>query len=256
MGRLCVGLGSDPVRRIRWLLTAAAIAFSPPPAATALAQEPTVLRGMVADEATLEAIPGALVVLPTLLPTGDLQALEVLTDGDGVFSFAGPPAGAQMIRVRAPGYVDVVEEIQVAPGRTFFLSILLPPVNAVLEGLIATAPRERGSSSGAVRTAADLVALRILGASTANATVDQNVRSFTLRGRNTVTQSAEPAVYLDGIRVGGSLAEAFRVLEQIPAMDVGKVEVLRGPASTVRTGDPNGVILVSTRRGADEPTPE
>jgi hypothetical protein len=209
----------------------------------AAAQEAPQLQGHVIDARTSTPIPGAVV---SLWNTG----LEARVDTVGAFSVPGALPGTHMMRVRAPGYVEVLEEIELRPDVALYVSVPLWRIDAVLDGLIVTADAERDRAAPLeTMTAADLIARQVLGASVTPRVGDQGARSFTLRGQGSVLLGSEPAVYLDGIRIGGTLDQALDILTQIPAYDVEEIQVFRGPATTTMSADADGVILVTRRTG-------
>ncbi len=59
----------------------------------------------------------------------------------------------------------------------------------------------------------------------------------------------DPVIYVDGVRVSDRLGDAqVHVLELIPAEDVERIRILRGPAAAAAYADAaNGIILVETR---------
>ena len=61
----------------------------------------------------------------------------------------------------------------------------------------------------------------------------------------------DPVIYVDGIRVSDRTGAAqVHILELIPAEDVERIRILRGPAAAAAYTDANsGIILVETRRG-------
>ena len=71
-------------------------------------------------------------------------------------------------------------------------------------------------------------------------------------------EGRQPLVYVDGVRVsnlgptGGLLSVSL--FEYVNPSDVRRIEVLRGPAATMRygSGAADGVILIITKRGVDE----
>src|SRR5262249_54277618 len=70
-----------------------------------------------------------------------------------------------------------------------------------------------------------------------------------LRGTNT----AQTLVLIDGVRVSSSTA-GTTALEAIPLDQIDRIEILRGPASSLYGSDAvGGVIQVFTRRGAGDP---
>ncbi len=71
-----------------------------------------------------------------------------------------------------------------------------------------------------------------------------------IRGVSSLTFSAIPAVFIDGIRLNMDFLSGSS-LDLISPSQVGRIEVLRGSAAGVRYGPDalNGVILITTRRG-------
>ncbi|HVR93900.1 MAG TPA: TonB-dependent receptor plug domain-containing protein, partial [Casimicrobiaceae bacterium] len=68
-----------------------------------------------------------------------------------------------------------------------------------------------------------------------------------LRGANT----AQTLVLVDGLRIGSSTTGAA-ALEAIPLEQIERIEILRGPSSSLYGADAiGGVIQVFTRKGAD-----
>lgn len=75
--------------------------------------------------------------------------------------------------------------------------------------------------------------------------------SVGLRGRNSLTGTVEPLIFLDGMRLPqpGGLSE----IELIEPLHVQRIEILPGPATTTfyGTGASNGVVLVYTQTGSN-----
>lgn len=227
------------------------------------AQTSGFLGGTVLDEASLASLDGASVVI-----LGTDRTTE--TDADGSFSFGGVSAGSVDLRVSMPGYITMVESVEVAPDEISLVQFHLPRLQAMLEELIVRAERGRedrrtGSSFSDIVpreedrsfSAADLLAQRVpglrltrTGESTGSGLVVQ------LRGISSVTQSNQPIIYLDGVRIGGSgpttasASRDLRILEEIPASDIARIRILRGPsAASIYADAANGVILIESRRG-------
>ena len=85
---------------------------------------------MVSDAATGEIVDAAAV---TLVGTG----IETRTAADGIFEFPDAPLGPVTIRVEAPGYPAVVEEVEMTPGTVRIMQVILPSVEAVLRDILA-----------------------------------------------------------------------------------------------------------------------
>lgn len=222
-----------PVVRAKVVLLALIPAVVLAPAAV-LAQRP--LHGVVADQATLSLIDSARV---TVVGTG----LEAVTGGDGTFSFEGVPLGALAVRIEAPGYPVVVEQVKVVRDVVLYMQVMMPRTDVVL-GELATPPAGRGEA----RTAAELVARKVLDMNPNSGNLGLNTNPVRLRGTGTFGLSGEPAVFLDGVRIG-TFGPAMEVLSQIPARDVRNIRVLRGAASAFLQGSADGSIHIETRSG-------
>lgn len=219
--------------RAAFIFLAVAAGLSLTPAAL-LAQRP--LHGVVADQATLSLIDSARV---TVVGT----ELEAVTGGDGTFSFEGVPLGALAVRIEAPGYPVVVEQVEVARDVVLYMQVMMPRADVVLEELLA-AP----SGVSEARTAAELVARKVLDMNPNSGNLGLNTNPVRLRGTGTFGLSGEPAVFLDGVRIG-TFGPAMEVLSQIPASEVRNIRVLRGPASAFLQGSADGSIHIETRSG-------
>ncbi len=219
--------------RAAFIFLAVAAGLSLTPAAL-LAQRP--LHGVVADQATLSLIDSARV---TVVGT----ELEAVTGGDGTFSFEGVPLGSLAVRIEAPGYPVVVEQVEVARDVVLYMQVMMPRADVVLEELLA-AP----SGVSEARTAAELVARKVLDMNPNSGNLGLNTNPVRLRGTGTFGLSGEPAVFLDGVRIG-TFGPAMEVLSQIPASEVRNIRVLRGPASAFLQGSADGSIHIETRSG-------
>lgn len=203
------------------------------------------LQGLVADEVTGDPISSAVVGIVG-------TSFEVASGGLGEFVFPpNIPSGSLTVRAAAAGYVSTVQQVEVREDGSVFVQLLLPSISATLDELIV-----RGQPDGQVtdspRTAADLLALQIPSARRAGGQVGNNAYEIRLRGQNSVNQSNDPVVVVDGVRVGNP-GEALDVLSTIPASDVESIEILRGPSASLLYASfaANGVIAVTTRSGRD-----
>ena len=208
------------------------IPLAPAPAA---AQRP--LHGVVADQTTLALIDSA-----TVKVVG--TELEAVTGHDGTFSFEGVPLGELAVRIEAPGYPVVVEQVEVVRDVLLYLQVMMPRADAILGRLLP--PPGSGNEAG---TAADLVARKVLDMNPKSGNLGLNTNPVRLRGTGTFGLGGEPAVFLDGVRIG-AFGPAMEVLSQIPAWNVRNIRVLRGPASAFREGSADGSIHVETRSGS------
>ncbi|MBW3535889.1 MAG: carboxypeptidase regulatory-like domain-containing protein [Gemmatimonadetes bacterium] len=222
------------------------------PAASLEAQGPDrgAISGLVLEDGALTPLDGAVVELVG-------TRVRVATGADGAFALRNLPAGTLTLKVAAPGYVTLTENVEIAPLETVLLQLRLPKVGVALEELLVSVGARRPGSDPASTAAGDRVdsgdsALDLL----ANQIVGVDVRRgehgapawIVIRGYTTVTGSNAPVVYLDGVRIS-----TLDILQQIPAGSVSSIRVLRGAAASAHFMDAaNGVILVETRRAPGE----
>jgi outer membrane receptor protein involved in Fe transport len=212
----------------------------------AFAQERVLLAGVVADEVTSTPVASAKV---TLIGTD----LEVLSLANGTFAFEDAPLGPVTVRVQAPGYATMAQEVVVREEAVVFVQFILPGVQALLDEILVVGRRSATTPSiSETRTAADLIAGQIPGISGNSGIVGLNRSTVQLRGVSSISIQREPALFLDGVRMAGSFGDALQLLQQIPASDVRDVRILRGPTAAFLQGSPDGAIYVRTRFGRDE----
>lgn len=192
------------------------------------------LLGMVSDEETGAVIGSAQVTI-------EGTDMGTRTGAEGTFEFPSVPAGLISIRVQAPGYPTVVEDIELDPDVAHFVHIPLPTVHAFLEELLVVGQARRQDGA---ETAADLLERQILGFNANQGNRGAGDVPVFLRGAATLNLSGEPAVFLDGVRMGG---EVHEVLRQIPAVVVKSIRVDRGPATTSVPLSATGAIHIETR---------
>ena len=212
-----------------------------------LAQETALLRGVVAEEETGNLVRAAVV---TVVGT----EITAKTGPDGTFTFPEVPLGRTLVRVQSEHYPAMVEEIVIAPGTGNVLPVFLQSTVAALDGILVFGNR-RNSVETPAKSAADLLARKIPEiAPFVKMTRPKWPARLSLRGRNTLGQSAsngEPIVVVDGVRMMGGLGFVLDVLKQIPADDVKKIEILRGPTAAFLYGSADGAIIVETNSRPD-----
>ena len=237
----------------------------------ALAQATGSVEGWVLDESSEAPLAGATVSVPDL-------GRKVVADAEGHFLLEDLPPGTIKLRIVQPGSVSVVEQVDVNPGEFVYLSVMLPRIDAMLRELFVTAEGAAPSGHSEVTvnpkessgTAVDLL-LRVAGLNlySGSGIVGAGTPVRT-RGISSVTGNNYPTIYLDGVLISsvdaagpapfsnldgntplrGASSNSFRVLQLIPADQVERIRVLRGPAAASRYPlAANGVILIETRRG-------
>jgi hypothetical protein len=216
-------------------------------AASLPAQQESAIHGVVADESTWRLVSSARV---TLVETGD----ETLTGAKGTFVFRNPPLGRVSIRVEAPGFPAIVEEVEVTANASLFVQFVLPHFHAVLDEILVLARSGQPQrDSGQPLTAADLLAMKVRGIMGNPGMVGADGSGIMmLRGVGSISLQGDPVIYLDGVRMSGSPGEALLALAQIPASEIRDIQILRGPAASFLTGSADGVIEVRTKSGPDQ----
>ena len=216
--------------------------------AQAVAPEAAPLQGFVADELTGEVITSARV---TIVGT----ETETRTDEAGTFAFADPPLGDVSLRVQAEGYPVVVDKAEVRPDEVVYVYVRLPQVQIVLGELMivarASASEDAAEGLHGAQTAAHLLARQVPGLVNVTGIVSRNDQTTVLRGQNSI-RGSEPVVLLDGIRLTRGPLGAMEALTRIPAEQVRRIRVLRGPAAAFIQGAASGAIVVETKSHHDE----
>ena len=218
-------------------------------------QEQGSITGRVLDQATAEPLDGVTVSIE-----GGSSA--IVTDRQGTFNFSSVPVGSLTIRVERPGYVSVVEGVSITAGEVILAQFELFPLSFLLDELRVTvdpeeaARRSRGYTEGNIdadqltqaSTALDLLSNRIPGLRISGGGEVGSPTTVQLRGTSSATQSNAPVVYVDGVRMADNIEQSFQMLQDIPAVEVKRIRVLRGPAASARYIDAvNGVILIELR---------
>jgi hypothetical protein len=230
-----------------------------PPGATA-AQEPGALAGTIVDDVSGQPLPFAAVTLPDL-------DVRVEVEENGQFLIEGLPIGVQPVKFEAPGYVSVVERLEIAGSD--FLQIRLDPVAAVLDQILVIAGRSpRDQSTGDVlvvpaserpwQSALDLLEDQVPGVTVRRGGGLNNGALILIRGVNSFRSDGAPAVFLDGVRIDAPQTgfHSFHTLETISAEIVTRIRVLKGAAAAAGYAmGANGVILIETIRGSERTDP-
>lgn len=206
--------------------------------------------------------------------------LGSFTNEQGRFLMIGVPSGERTVRAQVIGYRAATQTVTVPSGSSVSVRFELAATAVELDGLVvtgtaaATRIKEVGIAVSSI-TAEDIElepvadAQQILQGRTAGVTVLQgggqpgSGQTVKIRGVNSVSQDVEPLIYVDGIRIsnnpvraGGAEARTnTNPLQDIPAEDIERIEVVRGAAATTLYGTEasGGVIQVFTKRGRSGP---
>jgi TonB-dependent starch-binding outer membrane protein SusC len=259
--------------RLRWpLALAAALLALVVGLEPALAQAQTgTITGMVTTQ-TGEPVAGAQVML-----VGTQRG--TLTNVRGGFIFTNVPAGERQVRVTSIGYRTETQTVQVPDAGTVTVEFRLPVSAIALDEVVVTgqatgaARREIGTSVGSIdaatleaapiRSVSNLLQARVPGVNVlpGGGKSGQGTR-IVLRGAASVSQSNEPLIYIDGVRMDRSAALGIETttagvswngLDDLNPADIERVEIVRGASAATLYGTEAaaGVIQIFTRRGAE-----
>ncbi|MDH3222722.1 MAG: TonB-dependent receptor plug domain-containing protein [Gemmatimonadota bacterium] len=208
---------------------------------------------MVRSAATGEPIAGATVQI-----VGTRVVAE--TDEAGRYGLQSVPLGVTVIRITHAGYVNLAERVEFELPRVMLRDFEMMVPEYVLQEVVAKAMRQVDAPDNTLDED------ELAGASSLREVLNQ-VGGVTLmrtggavgqgwylriRGVKSFLFNHPPVVFLDGVKVdllgdyGG-----VGVLELLDPQQIGRVEVLRGPAADARYGpdSANGVVVIETRRG-------
>lgn len=202
--------------------------------------------------------------------------LGTLTGPDGNFSLRGVPAGQVRVRAGRIGYRQSTKTVQVTAGETSTVNFSLQTSAVELSEVVATVGagqvtrREIGTSVATlnaaeqVQEAASPNFSRFLNARVANVdimTASGNVgagQRITIRGINSLTQSNNPLLIIDGVRVDNSTntginrGQTFSRFNDINPQNIADIQVVKGPTATTLYGSEasSGVIIIETKSGS------
>lgn len=261
-----------PLVRTFALLAGAALAL--PPAVQA--QDTGTVTGSVTDATSARAL-GSVQV--HLMGTG----LGTLTRDNGRYIILNVPAGTYTLRAERIGFGTEEAEVVVTGGGTVQHDFAIQAQALGLDEIVVTGTagaarrREIGNTVSQLNVAQDVVEPptnvdALLQARVPGMSITQSSASsgggamIRLRGNVSMTQSNQPLIYVDGVRVrsegfaknvppvgysGRSNNDVSSPLNSINPQDIERVEVIKGAAATTLYGTEAsaGVIQIFTRRG-------
>lgn len=226
------------------------------------------IEGTVTDIGTGRPIEGAQVGATS-------AGIGAVTNSAGRYRLQNVPARAIEIRIRMVGYSPAVKTVTVQAGQTVTANFTISQSALQLQAVVttgtagATEVKRLGNSVATIdppkfapiRSASELLQGRepgVVGLSSSGL-VGEGMK-IRIRGNASLTQSNEPIIFVDGIRInssgtssgGGSLSR----LDDIDPASIERVEILKGAAAATLYGTEasNGVIQIFTKRGtAGEP---
>ncbi len=189
--------------------------------------------------------------------------LGAVTRADGRYTIAGIPPGTRVLRVSRLGYARKDQSVDVVAGQVITANLDLRAAAVSLEQVVVTGygSQARRDVTGSIASvsSADIATLPVprvdqaisglvagVQVQTTNGQPGSEMR-IRVRGGNSLNGNNEPLVVVDGV-IGADL-------NQINPNDVESVDVLKDASATAIYGarGANGVILVTTKRGAPGP---
>jgi TonB-linked SusC/RagA family outer membrane protein len=258
-------------RFARWrsmLIAAGSITLPLGAAAPAFAQTGTgAIAGRVTDAATQQPLSNVQVFL-------EGKAIGGLTDQTGHFVIPSAPAGPARVTARLIGYAPVTKPITVTAGDTTRVDFALAQSAVTLSDVVVTgtggAVQEKvlgntvarvdvtSLQNAPIQRSDEVLQGRIPGVNILPSSgVQGEGARIRIRGSASLTQSTEPIIYIDGVRMpsGGANDNGGAVMSWLNDIDpttIERIEVLKGAAAATLYGTEasNGVIQIFTKRGA------
>jgi len=234
-------------------------------------QQATTVRGRVTDRKTGEGLSGTNVMIREL-------SLGAAADPSGAYSFVLPEdkaRGQAVLSATMIGYKSKTETITLRPG-VITVNIELDEDVFQLEAVVVTGIASK-TAKGIAQVAASRIQVtditkiqnfqgltQLVSGKIAGVTVGQSSgnagtgMNFFVRGGGGINGTAQPMIYVDGVRVeninytplftGGQRSNSLAGLNP---NDIENIEILKGPAaaSTYGTNASNGVVLITTKSG-------
>lgn len=254
-------------------MTVAALLVWMWPPSTLLAQSTGTIQGQVREAGSLRPLSTIQVHIPA---TG----AGTLTNSAGRFQLVNVPLGQVTVVARGVGFGTGTQTITVAPGEAATLNFSLSPSAIELDEVVvtgagqATEIRKLGNTVATINTR-DLEDLPVSNMSEILQGREPGVvalptggvagegTKIRIRGTSTLSQSNEPIIYIDGVRVdnaggmggleagGGSPSR----LDDINPASIERIEILKGAAAATLYGTEasNGVIQIFTKSGVAGP---
>ena len=258
--------------RARAYLALLAIAVFAIPRGVA-AQATGTIEGTVVDAGSRRPVAGVQV---SIVGTGG--TVGSLTNAQGGFRILNVAPGQRTVRARLIGYSPITKPVDVTAGQTAVMQLALTQSAIELTAVVTTGTggsqveaRKLGNTVATVEAPAnapissfsDILQGREPGvmALPSSGTTGEGSR-IRIRGNASLSQSNEPIVYVDGVRIdnGGGFGAGFvgtggggnpSRLDDIDPTTIAKIEVLKGAAAATLYGTEasNGVLLITTKKG-------
>jgi len=206
--------------------------------------------------------------------------IGTVTNGRGAFRIQDVPARTVELRVRLVGYSPVTRSVVVTSGQVKTADFDLQQSALQLEAVVTTGTggavevKKLGNTIGTIEppkyapinTPSELLQGKepgLVGLPSSGMT-GEGAR-IRIRGNASLSQSNEPIVFVDGVRVNSSGDFSFNIgaggggspsrLDDIDPVTIDRIEVLKGAAAATLYGTEasNGVIQIFTKKGTSGP---
>lgn len=249
--------------RVHALIALFALSVAAGAAPPALAQESTgAIEGRVTQADNGRPIAGA-----RLLIVG--TSLRGETNEAGEFRIAGVPARQVEVRARLIGFSPLSKSVVVAAGQTARAEFELGVSALQLDQVVVTGTgqqveaRKLGNTVAVIQPPENMpisdISVLLQGrepglTAVTSAGLTGTGARIRVRGNASLTQSNEPIIFLDGIRINSGGGQTSR-LEDIDPASIERIEILKGAAAATLYGTEasNGVIQLFTKRGQNGP---
>jgi TonB-dependent starch-binding outer membrane protein SusC len=226
------------------------------------------IAGQILEEGTGQGMSGVQV---SVEGTG----IGTVSGANGAFQLTDVPAGEVEVVAQMIGFASQSRTVQLQAGETVQLEFMLSPQALDLDEIVVTGTaggtqrRALGASLSSIDAASltevapvtsmeQLLQGRAAGVVGLGSTGTVGATgSLNLRGITSLTQGAQPLIYIDGIRLETSRGmvssgEAVSRLADVNLQDIDRVEVIRGAAASTLYGSEasSGVIQIFTKSGA------
>ena len=196
------------------------------------------------------------------------------TNDNGEYRLNNVPPGPRQVRVQRIGFAAATTPITVVAGETATLDFTIREAPVSLEQVVVTATgdvRRKEISNSMSTISSEQVAnapvanpQQLLTAQTPGITVLSNSGQpgaggvIRLRGNNSISQTNNPIIYVDGVRifsgatpVAANARQTTLPLNDIRPEDIERIDVVKGAAATTLYGTEasGGVIQIFTKRG-------
>ncbi len=221
------------------------------------------IEGTVTEAGTGRPIDGAQVRIAS-------AGIGAVTNGAGKYRILNVPARPVELRVRAVSYTPITKTVTVSAGQTATADFSLAQSALQLQAVVttgtagATEVKRLGNTvatidppkMASISTPSEMLSGRepgVVGLPTSGL-AGEGARIH-IRGNASLTQSNEPIVFVDGVRINsngsGSGGATISRIDDIDPNIIEKIEILKGAAAATLYGTEasNGVIQIFTKRG-------